>query len=94
MKKNFLCHAIRAATRTGPRFGIFAQRNKDRPKPPWLDDCQHCQREGRSLLVKGLDAVNKHAGAGYQNRFFAEFLPRETIRQPEWSHELMKDYWD
>ncbi len=23
----------------------------------------------------------------------AEFLPREEIRQPAWSHELMREYW-
>jgi tRNA (Thr-GGU) A37 N-methylase len=23
----------------------------------------------------------------------AEFLPRQEIRQPGWSHELMRDYW-
>jgi tRNA (Thr-GGU) A37 N-methylase len=22
-----------------------------------------------------------------------EFLPRESVRQPEWSHELMDRYW-
>jgi tRNA (Thr-GGU) A37 N-methylase len=24
----------------------------------------------------------------------AEFLPRQEIRQPGWSHELMRDYWN
>ena len=23
-----------------------------------------------------------------------EFLPREPVHQPEWSHELMKEYWN
>jgi hypothetical protein len=23
-----------------------------------------------------------------------EFLPRGPIRQPEWSHEVMKEYWN
>jgi len=23
----------------------------------------------------------------------AEFLPRQAIREPAWSHELMRDYW-
>jgi tRNA (Thr-GGU) A37 N-methylase len=22
-----------------------------------------------------------------------EFLPREAVRQPDWSHEVMKEYW-
>lgn len=23
----------------------------------------------------------------------SEFLPREPVRQPAWSHELMRHYW-
>ena len=23
-----------------------------------------------------------------------EFLPREEVRQPAWSHELMRQYWN
>jgi tRNA (Thr-GGU) A37 N-methylase len=23
-----------------------------------------------------------------------EFLPRDALRQPAWSHELMRHYWD
>jgi tRNA (Thr-GGU) A37 N-methylase len=23
----------------------------------------------------------------------AEFLPRSAVRQPAWSHELMREYW-
>jgi hypothetical protein len=23
----------------------------------------------------------------------AEFLPRTTVQQPTWSHELMREYW-
>jgi len=24
---------------------------------------------------------------------FAEYLPRGEVRQPAWSHEVMRDYW-
>jgi len=23
----------------------------------------------------------------------AEFLPRQEVRQPAWSHEIMRQYW-
>jgi len=76
-----------------PKVGIFPQRNKDRPNHLGLTIVSIVKREGRSLLVKGLDAVNNTPVLDIKP-VFAEFLPRETIRQPEWSHELMKDYWD
>ena len=24
---------------------------------------------------------------------FWQYLPREPVTQPEWSHEIMRDYW-
>jgi tRNA (adenine37-N6)-methyltransferase len=76
-----------------PKVGIFAQRNKDRPNHLGLTIVSIVKREGRSLFVKGLDAVDGTPVVDIKP-VFAEFLPRETILQPEWSHELMKDYWD
>ena len=76
-----------------PKVGIFAQRNKDRPNHLGLTIVSLVKREGRSLFVKGLDAVDGTPVFDIKP-VFAEFLPREAIRQPQWSHELMKDYWD
>jgi tRNA-Thr(GGU) m(6)t(6)A37 methyltransferase TsaA len=75
-----------------PKVGIFAQRNKDRPNHLGLTMVSIVRRDGRSLFVKGLDAVDGTPVLDIKP-VFAEFLPRETILQPEWSHELMKDYW-
>jgi tRNA-Thr(GGU) m(6)t(6)A37 methyltransferase TsaA len=75
------------------KVGIFAQRNKDRPNHLGLTIVSIVKREGRSLFVKGLDAVDGTPVFDIKP-VFAEFLPREAIRQPQWSHELMKDYWD
>ncbi len=75
-----------------PQVGIFAQRNKDRPNHLGLTIVRIVKREGRSLFVKGMDAVDGTPVLDIKP-VFAEFLPREAIRQPEWSHELMKDYW-
>ena len=76
-----------------PKVGIFAQRNKDRPNHLGLTVVNIVKREGRGLFVKGLDAVDGTPVFDIKPAF-VEFLPRETILQPEWSHELMKDYWD
>ena len=75
-----------------PKVGIFAQRNKDRPNHLGLTLVNIVKREGRSLFVKGLDAVDGTPVIDIKP-VFAEFLPRETIIQPEWSRELMKNYW-
>ena len=75
-----------------PKVGIFAQRNKDRPNHLGLTLVNIVKREGRSLFVKGLDAVDGTPVLDIKP-VFAEFLPRETIIQPEWSRELMKNYW-
>ena len=75
-----------------PKVGVFAQRNKDRPNHIGLTIVSIVKREGRSLFVKGLDAVDGTPVLDIKP-VFVEFLPRETIRQPEWSHELMQDYW-
>ena len=76
-----------------PKVGIFAQRNKDRPNHLGLTIVKIIRREGRSLFVKGLDAVHGTPVLDIKP-IFTEFLPHEEIRQPAWSHELMNDYWD
>ena len=76
-----------------PKVGIFAQRNKDRPNHLGLTIVKIIGREGRSLFVKGLDAVHGTPVLDIKP-IFTEFLPREEIRQSAWSHELMNDYWD
>ena len=75
-----------------PQVGIFAQRNKDRPNHLGLTIVRIVKCEGRSLFVKGLDAVDGTPVLDIKP-IFAEFLPDEPIRQPGWSHELMEHYW-
>jgi tRNA (Thr-GGU) A37 N-methylase len=50
------------------------------------------RREGRSLFVDGLDALDGTPVLDIKP-VYAEFLPRGPIRQPDWSHEVMRDYW-
>jgi len=75
-----------------PEVGIFAQRGGRRPNRLGLTAVRILRREGRSLFVDGLDALDGTPVLDIKP-VMAEFLPRESVRQPDWSHEVMKDYW-
>ena len=76
-----------------PRVGIFAQRAKDRPNRLGTTIVELRSREGRVLTVAGLDAIDGTPVLDIKP-VMVEFLPRGTIRQPQWSRELMRDYWE
>lgn len=75
-----------------PLVGIFAQRGKNRPNRIGVTVCRIVSVSGREINVEGLDAI---AGTPVLDikPVMREFLPRGEIRQPDWSRELMKDYW-
>lgn len=75
-----------------PRVGIFAQRGKNRPNRLGSTVVQIAGCEGRVLTVTGLDAIDGTPVLDIKP-VIAEFLPRGPIRQPQWSHELVRDYW-
>jgi tRNA (adenine37-N6)-methyltransferase len=75
-----------------PEVGIFAQRAKDRPNRLGTTIVEIVGREGRVLTVRGLDAVDGTPVLDIKPAM-VEFLPRCALRQPRWSHELMRDYW-
>jgi tRNA (Thr-GGU) A37 N-methylase len=50
------------------------------------------RRQGRVLKVAGLDAIDGTPVLDIKP-VMAEFLPRGPVRQPNWSTELMRDYW-
>ena len=81
--------------RGDPRFplvGIFAQRNKARPNRIGLTICAVERREGRTLFVKGLDALDGSPVLDLKP-VMEEFLPQGRIRQPAWSRQVMEGYW-
>jgi tRNA (Thr-GGU) A37 N-methylase len=49
-------------------------------------------RAGRELRVAELDAVDGTPVLDIKP-VIREFLPREEVRQPEWTTELMREYW-
>ena len=75
-----------------PRVGIFAQRAKDRPNRLGATIVEVKGRQGRVLTVAGLDAIDGTPVLDIKP-VMAEFLPRSPVRQPDWSRELMKNYW-
>jgi tRNA (Thr-GGU) A37 N-methylase len=75
-----------------PKVGIFAQRGKNRPNQIGLTVCEIVKIDGRKIFLKGLDAVNGTPVIDIKP-WMTEFGPQTPVRQPEWSRELMKDYW-
>ncbi|MGW2254260.1 SAM-dependent methyltransferase [Kitasatospora sp. NPDC001660] len=76
-----------------PLVGIFAQRGKNRPNRLGVSRCALLRVDGLDLHVAGLDAV---AGTPVLDikPYLAEFGPIGEVRQPAWSTELMRDYYD
>jgi tRNA-Thr(GGU) m(6)t(6)A37 methyltransferase TsaA len=75
-----------------PRVGIFAQRARARPNRLGTTIVRIISCEGSRLHVRGLDAIDGTPVLDIKP-VMAEFLPREPVRQPAWSTELMADYW-
>ena len=75
-----------------PRIGIFAQRGAVRPNRMGATIVRVLGRDGRSLRVQGLDAVDGTPVLDIKP-VMSEFLPREAVRQPEWSRDVMRNYW-
>jgi tRNA (Thr-GGU) A37 N-methylase len=75
-----------------PRVGIFAQRAKGRPNRIGVTTCELVAVAERSVTVRGLDAVDGTPVLDLKP-YMTEFAPRSPVRQPEWSSELMREYW-
>jgi tRNA-Thr(GGU) m(6)t(6)A37 methyltransferase TsaA len=75
-----------------PKVGIFAQRARSRPNRLGLSIVRVLRREGRSLYVEGLDAVDGTPVVDIKP-VMEEFLPHGSIHQPDWTHEMLQNYW-
>ena len=75
-----------------PKVGILAQRGKNRPNRLGLTTVKIIRRDGASLFVLGLDAIDGTPVLDIKP-VMQEFQPQGEIRQPEWASELMKNYW-
>jgi tRNA-Thr(GGU) m(6)t(6)A37 methyltransferase TsaA len=75
-----------------PVMGIFSQRKKDRPNHLGLTTVELIAHNGRTIIVKGLDAIDGTPVLDIKPAV-KEFEPRQEVMQPRWVEELMKDYW-
>lgn len=75
-----------------PKVGIFAQRGKNRPNRLGSTIARVVRREGRTLVVAELDAIDGTPVVDLKP-VMREFLPREATVQPPWATALMADYW-
>jgi tRNA (adenine37-N6)-methyltransferase len=75
-----------------PPVGVFAQRTKNRPNRIACTICRVVRVEGTRLFVAELDAIDGTPVLDIKP-VMVEFLPRGEVRQPAWSHELMREYW-
>lgn len=74
------------------KFGILAQRGKNRPNQLGTSFAKVVSADGLSLTVMGLDAIDGTPVMDIKP-CFKEFLPSEPIAQAEWTHSLMQDYY-
>ena len=75
-----------------PVVGIFARRGKNRPNRIGATICRVIRVEGTKLYVAELDALDGTPVFDIKP-VMAEFLPAHLVKQPAWSHELMREYW-
>jgi len=75
-----------------PKLGTYAQRNKNRPNKLGLTIVELIKRRGRIIIVKNLDAINGTAVLDIKP-VMKEFQPLTEIKQPNWTKEIMKNYW-
>jgi tRNA-Thr(GGU) m(6)t(6)A37 methyltransferase TsaA len=75
-----------------PKVGIFVQRKKNRPNLVGATICEIVKREGRSLWVRLLDAIDETPVIDIKP-VWQGFLPQTPVKEPDWSKELMKDYY-
>ncbi len=75
-----------------PVVGIFAQRGKNRPNRIGATICRVIRVQGTKLYVAELDALDGTPVLDIKP-VMKEFLPTQEVKQPAWSHELMREYW-
>lgn len=76
-----------------PLVGIFAQRGKSRPNRLGVSRCRLLSIDGRRIGVEGLDAIDGTPVIDLKP-YLRECGPQGELRQPEWTTELMRHYYD
>ena len=87
--QNRLCIEPYNQRRDGANFEIGPE---DFPNRLGVSVCRLISVSGVTLMVAALDAIDGTPVLDLKP-YMMEFAPRETVRQPTWSHELMAGYW-
>lgn len=75
-----------------PKIGIFAQRDKNRPNKLGLSRCKILRVSSLTIEVQGLDAIHGSPVIDIKP-YMKEFEPIGEVYQPEWTKEIMKNYF-
>ena len=75
-----------------PIVGILAQRGSVRPNLLGITVCRVLAVAGPVLRVVGLDAVDGTPVFDIKP-YMSGFAPRGPVREPDWAHEIMAQYW-
>ncbi|MBQ8176699.1 MAG: tRNA (N6-threonylcarbamoyladenosine(37)-N6)-methyltransferase TrmO [Oscillospiraceae bacterium] len=74
-----------------PLIGIFSQRGKDRPNKIGMTSVQIISVDEKSLVIKGLDAINGTAVLDIKPYY--PVYDKKDARVPEWVNRLMEHYF-
>ena len=75
-----------------PEVGIFAQRGRVRPNRIGVSVCRVLDVAGRSVRVRGLDAIDGSPVLDLKP-YLRGFAPRGEVFEPDWATEIMAEYW-
>jgi tRNA (Thr-GGU) A37 N-methylase len=75
-----------------PAVGIFAQRARNRPNRLGVSVCELVAVDGRTVHVRGLDAIDGTPVLDLKPVLTAMRPPGE-VTEPAWVEEIMRDYW-
>jgi tRNA-Thr(GGU) m(6)t(6)A37 methyltransferase TsaA len=75
-----------------PLVGIFSQRGKNRPNRIGVSRCRIIAVDGLTVRVAELDAIDGTPVLDIKP-YMTEFGPRGDVEQPQWSTELMGEYY-
>lgn len=72
-----------------PRVGIFSHRNQRRPNHLGISVVRLIAHEGRTLRVRGLDALEGTPVIDIKPVLQGRFEPLPSFRQPAWADQIM-----
>lgn len=75
-----------------PKLGTYAQRNKSRPNKLGLTTVEFVEKNGKSIKVKNLDAIDGTPVLDIKP-VMKSFQPKGNISEPDWVQKIMSNYW-